>query len=78
MEQLNYINILDRNKLLEKLENILNSFEENKSNLDFKRGIYIHGPPGCGKTYFVNHFLTKLGYDIINYDAGYMRNKNSI
>ena len=40
-----------------------------------KKGIYIYGSPGCGKTEFVNSLLKELNYDVISYDAGDVRNK---
>lgn len=76
MEQLNMIKLLDRVKSQEKIKSILQNFEENKHNTDIKRGIYIYGTPGCGKTSFVKEVLEDIGYDIISYDAGDIRNKN--
>ena len=49
-------------------------FEKNKKNLSIKRGIYLYGAPGSGKTYFIQELLKNLGYDIITYDAGDIRN----
>ena len=43
-----------------------------------KRGIYIYGAPGSGKTHFVRCILKKLDYDVISYDAGDIRNKSII
>ena len=50
----------------------------NKHNETEKRSIYIHGPPGCGKTTFATSILKKLGYDIITYMASDSRNKNIV
>jgi hypothetical protein len=50
-------------------------FEKNKQNFSFKRGIYIYGAPGSGKTQFVINLLNEMNYDIIKYDAGDIRNK---
>jgi Cdc6-like AAA superfamily ATPase len=44
-------------------------------NIDYKKGIYIYGSSGVGKTTFVLNILKKLNYDIIHYDAGDVRNK---
>ena len=49
-----------------------------KCNFSFKRGIYIYGAPGSGKTQFVINLLNELNYDIIKYDAGDIRNKSII
>ena len=78
MEQLNLNNILNRTNQENKLIEYLNYFEENKKNLTVKRGIYIYGSPGSGKTVFVEKILKKLNYDILKYDAGDVRNKNVI
>ena len=43
-----------------------------------KRGIYLYGPPGCGKTMFVEKILKNMNYDIIKYDAGDVRNKSIV
>ena len=45
---------------------------------NFKKGIYIYGAPGSGKTTFITNILKELNYDIIKYDAGDVRNKNLI
>ena len=50
----------------------------NKHDETQKRGIYIHGPPGCGKTTFATSILKKLEYDIITYMASDSRNKNIV
>ena len=56
----------------------LEYFENNKNALLTKRGVYVYGSPGSGKTYFVRNILKKLDYDIISYDAGDIRNKSII
>jgi DNA polymerase III delta prime subunit len=66
---------LDRESISNEIKNILLSFETNYKNISFKRGIYIYGSPGCGKTHFVTNLLKELDYDIIKYDAGDVRNK---
>ena len=78
MDCINFNKILDRENIAENICNILRNFEENKNNLLEKRGIYIYGESGIGKTRFVNNILKKMNYDIIYYDAGDIRNKNII
>ena len=78
MDCINFNKILDRENIAENISNILRNFEENKRNLLEKRGIYIYGESGIGKTTFVNNILKKMNYDIIYYDAGDIRNKNII
>ena len=53
-------------------------FEKNKHDLTILRCAYIFGPSGCGKTRFVTHFLKKMGYDVVTYNAGDIRNKHII
>jgi hypothetical protein len=78
MEELNINSLLNRNDIEMKLIESLNYFEENKTNVLTKRGIYIYGSPGSGKSYFVKSILNKLNYDIINFDAGDIRNRSVI
>jgi replication factor C subunit 1 len=73
-----YNTILNRDTVSSSIKNILQQFEKNKYNLSFKRGIYIYGAPGSGKTQFVINLLNELNYDIIKYDAGDIRNKSII
>jgi len=76
MENLNII--LHRQDKENQMKDILRRFEENKDNLLFKKGIYVYGDPGSGKTTFVTNILKELNYDIIHYDAGDIRNKSII
>ena len=75
MQNININNIFEREKTSNEIKQILLSFETNCKNVAFKKGIYIYGSPGCGKTQFVKNLLKELDYDIINYDAGDVRNK---
>ena len=82
METTNYWNnindLLNRKEIEKQIKNILNNFQENCKNINFKKGIYIYGAPGCGKTFFIKNLLKELEYDIISYDAGDIRNKSLI
>ena len=78
MEELDINNILNRNDKANTIKDILKSFEQNKNNLLFKKGIYVYGEPGTGKTTFVTNILKEMDYDIINYDAGDIRNTSVI
>jgi hypothetical protein len=78
MEQLNLNHILNRKEQENKLIEHLNYFEKNKKDLLVKRGIYVYGSPGSGKTIFVEKILKKLNYDVLKYDAGDVRNKGVI
>jgi DNA polymerase III delta prime subunit len=70
--------ILERESIVQSIKNILTNYEANCADLQFKKGIYIYGSPGCGKTRFVNDVLKSLNYDIVQYDAGDVRNKSLI
>jgi DNA polymerase III delta prime subunit len=74
MEQLNINKILNREEQENSIKSILKEFEANKNNLLFKKGIYVYGDPGTGKTTFITNILKQLDYDIIKYDAGDIRN----
>jgi DNA polymerase III delta prime subunit len=78
MEALNLNNLLNREEEANKFKEILKNFELNKAKLDTKKGIYIYGEPGTGKSEFVINILKELDYDIIKYDAGDIRNKSII
>lgn len=67
--------ILSRNEISDKIKTFLQEFESNKNDLTRKRGLYIYGHPGCGKTTFVKNVLKELNYDSLLYDAGDIRNK---
>jgi SpoVK/Ycf46/Vps4 family AAA+-type ATPase len=74
----NYTTFLGRETIYNNIRDFLASFQKNKSDLSFKRGIYIYGAPGSGKTEFVVRLLKELNYDMVKYDAGDIRNKSII
>ena len=74
MEELNINQILNRKEKADSIKNILCDFEPNKNNMLFKKGIYVYGDPGTGKTTFVTNILKELNYDVVKYDAGDIRN----
>lgn len=78
METLNINNLLNREEEANKIREILKDFELNKHNLATKKGIYIYGDPGSGKSSFIVSILKELNYDVIKYDAGDIRNKSII
>jgi len=78
MENIELNNILNREQSATNIKNILKNFDANRDNLLLKRGIYVYGDPGTGKTTFVTNILKELNYDIVKYDAGDIRNKNII
>ena len=67
--------IFEREQIERDICAILNDFDKNHKNVNFKKGFYIYGSSGVGKTTFVKDILKKLNYDVIHYDAGDVRNK---
>jgi Cdc6-like AAA superfamily ATPase len=78
MDNLNINNLLNRDEEATKIKAILKDFEQHKHNLTTKRGLYIYGAPGSGKTTFIVNILKEINYDVIKYDAGDVRNKSII
>ena len=78
MDGLNINKILNREDKANAVKEILDSFEKNKNNVLIKKGIYVYGDPGTGKTTFVTNILKEMDYDIIKYDAGDIRNATVI
>jgi len=78
IKSININNIFERDKIANEIKNILLSFDEKSKELSFKKGFYIYGSPGSGKTEFVMNLLKELDYDVIKYDAGDVRNKSLI
>ena len=78
MDQLNINEVLNRQQNSLKMKETLKEFELNKHNCLLKKGIYVYGEPGTGKTTFVMNLLKEMNYDVVRYDAGDIRNKSII
>jgi len=78
MENINVNEVLNREEDAIKIKEILKNFEINKYNVLLKKGIYIYGEPGTGKTTFIMNILKEMNYDVVKYDAGDIRNKSII
>ena len=78
MESIDINTLFHRNEIVENIKSVLNEFDTRCNDLTYKKGIYLYGSPGSGKTYFITHILNELGFDIIKYDAGDIRNKSLI
>ena len=76
MKEINYIDLFDREKEKNQVLNFLSNFST--KNINQSKGLYILGPPGCGKTKFINSIIPKDKYDIISYDASDVRTKSAI
>lgn len=70
--------ILGRKALEKDICEILAGFEEKSRLISFKKGIYLFGASGSGKTRFITDILKKMNYDVIKYNAGDTRNKSLI
>ena len=78
MDKLNLNKLLNREEIEKKIIAILTNFQKEKANVLVRRGIYLYGNPGAGKTYFVRELLKKIDHDGVFYDAGDIRNKSII
>ena len=67
--------LLGRTAIENNIISILNNFDKMHKDINYKKGIYLYGSSGVGKTTFILEILNKLGYDVIHYDAGDVRNK---
>lgn len=75
MDNINFNNILERNNIEISIENLLCKIIKNE---ELKKGIYLHGDYGIGKTQFIINLLKKNNYDILYYDSISIKNKNII
>lgn len=78
MEQLDLTKLLNRKHIENEILNFLNNFEKSKTDISIKRGLYLYGVSGIGKTYLIKDILKKNNYDIIYYDSSDVRNKTII
>jgi adenylate kinase family enzyme len=78
MENINLNKLLNRDEEANSIISFLKDFEQNRHILTTKKGMYIYGEPGTGKSTFVQNILKEMNYDIIKYDAGDIRNKSII
>jgi len=70
-----YNEILGRTEIANQIADFLTRFQEIRQDVEQKKGVYIYGASGIGKTQFVLSIIRKMGYDPILYDAGDIRNK---
>jgi len=70
--------ILGRNEIDKDIKEQILAFEKYSDASNNKKGIYVHGCPGSGKTFFIERLLKEIDYDVIKYNASDVRNKNLI
>ena len=70
--------ILGRESIVCQITDILARFKTEHTMPNFKKGIYLYGSPGVGKTKFITDILTSLNYNIVRYDSGDLRNKGFV
>lgn len=78
MDKIDINTILKRQDIYQKIKSIILNFNNIKNDALSKKGIYIYGEPGCGKSKFIINLLKDINHDIILYDTGEIRNKNII
>lgn len=77
MDNFDIDEILERNKIKKDIINYIKLIET-QNDLILKKGFYIYGNSGVGKTEFIKRILKSLNYDILYYDASDVRNKQMI
>jgi len=74
---MSYDEILNRGIYREKINEFLNTFENNSKSLSqIKRGLYLYGKSGIGKTTFIKNVLKDKDFDMVYYDSSDVRNKS--
>lgn len=79
MHEKNQYDFSDKLDLSDKYKELDDYFESfyNKSK-GYKRGVFIYGKSGTGKSYFVEKYLKEKNYDPIFYEPHEPRNKNNL
>lgn len=76
MDCIDFYNIFEKQEICKQFEDFITNFDfENKTQT---RGLYIYGPPGSGKSFFVRQYLKKLNCDGVFYTSSDVRNKAMI
>jgi len=75
METLDINTVFDREQTSIDIKTHLLQFDQRAKDVTYKKGIYIYGTPGSGKSEFVVKLLKEMNYDMVKYDAGDVRNK---
>lgn len=64
--------------MAEQIAEFLHTFEKNITDPLLKRGLYVMGGTGVGKTTLVKNTLLSLHYDYVYYNSGDVRNKSTV
>ena len=64
MSEININQNLNRENIANEIIHILSQFETKYKDVNFKKGIYIYGSPGCGKPPFAMDLLRHMDYYI--------------
>ncbi len=77
-KEINYTPFINRDTKEQHLRTLLTDFATltNEEKLAAKKGIYVYGEPGIGKSYFVKRVLKEMNYEMVMYDTGMVRNKD--
>ena len=75
MDDLNINSLLGRESIFNDIVTYIKSFDNNSKHPLFRRGIYIYGKPGIGKTEFILRLLKKYSINAIICDTTETRNK---
>ena len=78
MEGLDLGGILGRSQAEAELCAAVARIRERPHDPKLSKGIFVSGPPGCGKSSFVAGALRRLGYDTLVLGAGDVRNKEAM
>ena len=65
MENIELNKLLNREEKADLIKDLLSTFESNKNDLLVKKGVYIYGDPGTGKTKFITQILNEMNLSII-------------
>lgn len=75
---MNYNEFFQRENIIETILNFLITFDNEKHSSSIKRGLYLYGKHGIGKTSFICDFLRDHHYQIIHYNSCDTFNKDFI
>ena len=75
MDYINLNKYSNRNIIYNEIKDILLKYENKLNDILVKKNICLYGPPGCGKTYFINNIVKELNYSSIIYNSCEIRNK---